>query len=928
MTAAVRVADLQSIAERLGDIPDVDTLARRCHAILEDVADAEYTGIYLYDLSLRHLRLHCAKGFSEKERRHAEETAWERHPGWVVRNRRMLHVPDAQRNHQPATKSSARSFEVRSRLYLPVIAGQKCVGAFGIAGSRAHQFSDEHIAVLRFVTSVAGLAFHQLSSRSQLETANQRLREGNELLVASKQRAERLRHEAESANAAKAEFLAMMSHEMRTPLGAMIGLGDLIAETRLDHDQADLLRRLRGNADLLLHHIDDILDFSRLEAGSIQLRESFFDPVDLFDDVAVAMAGAVPQGVELTFDVARNVPRQLWGDVRRVRQVLLNLVSNALKFTHRGHVEVRAVAEGEDDDGVRVRYEVSDTGPGVATAERQRIFDRFVRGEGQRPEAARGTGLGLAICRSLASLMGGEVGLADSDAVGSTFFLRLPHTVESGTANASGVELSRRHALVCAPSEALRRSLRSVLQQWGAAVIECSQLSDALRDNLLSSCELLLVDADGLTSDDRAQLERIARERGERLIVIGCAEPSRCLQLARQHGCATTSKPVRRRALADALRHACAAKRRRQPKQTPATPPRHTHARRILLAEDDQDSAFVVRRVLEARGVCVDIAPPGTEAYELATSRAYDLILTDYSMPGLTGAELTAAYRRWEHERRLPRIPIALLSAYALPHYREQALHAGADEFLLKPIRTDELSRSLRRLFDPRPMVLVVCGDGERRALLRRQLDGHACVRVHVVDDERAALEVQAVRGVALLLLDVDASKELGADVIELTRRANALGSQVAALLHPDDRRAQEDAKAAGIVEHIDRSAPASTLAHSIEQLLMADSAPRASERIEVDVDDCLLDLIPAYLERRRADVDELRALLQAGDLRRASRIGHDMKGTGSGYGFAAISEIGAVIERSARAGNRVELDGACRRLAQYLQRVHVRSSA
>ena len=502
--------------------------------------------------------------------------------------------------------------------------------------------------------------------------------------------------QALAATRAKSEFLAAMSHEIRTPMNAVIGLTDLLLDTPLASGQRHLVETVRSSGDVLLKVINDILDFSRIEAGRLEVEHTALDPEALVEEVARLMGQrAAARGLDLVAYVAADVPRDLVGDPGRTRQVLLNLVGNAIKFTDRGDVAVRVHAVDVTDARATLRVEVADTGVGIAPAAQARLFEAFTQADASTTRRFGGTGLGLAISRGLVELLGGRLGVESAVGAGATFWFTLPCDRAGGAA--VPVMVTPPHdtrVLVVDDSPASRSMLAQVLGDAGLSVEVAASADEAaellatgpaphvmLLDESLGVDVLRVVDALGAGSAPPVGLLLLSPR------LAGSADagpaPTRLL------------KPVRRVELMDALDRV-----RRPPVEAPATPLEPARVgsaavASVLVAEDNPVNQHVARLMLEHCGCRVTVVENGLQAVEAVAAGAFDLVLMDCQMPVLDGLEAT---RRIRH-LRVPahRVPIVALTANALAGDRERCLAAGMDDYLAKPVRREDVRQVLAR---------------------------------------------------------------------------------------------------------------------------------------------------------------------------------------------------------------------------------------
>ena len=528
------------------------------------------------------------------------------------------------------------------------------------------------------------------------------LRTTNAQLSDALAESERLSSLAEQANAAKDTFLAMISHEMRTPMGAILGLSELLEPGMPEAEHADFLRRIRSNAHALVGIIEDLLDLSKLEAGGVRFETQPFRPVELVEDVAESLAErAFSKGLELILDVDPAIVPVVCGVPSRLRQVLVNLLGNAIKFTDRGEVYLRVELLKVGTEGASVRYSVGDTGCGIPSDMREQIFDRFVRVEKAGTGSVKGTGLGLSICRLLLEGMGSEIELESKEGKGSVFSFELAHPVPDDVAAPEPKQdrpLHGRRVLLVEPLERVRAALVRMLDGLGAAVVEVSSVEQALRDASEGRFDTLIHDSRrGLALADQVMAELTRASDGSPPTRVILTAPQDQLGLAQREEALLIAKPVGLRNLAMAFAPAD-----KQPRTDAADrAPTRSLTGHVLIVDDDPDNLLWLDRVLRREGLTVDVASDGKAGLRRLLERDYALLVTDVEMPVMDGLELATRVRALEASGGRPRLPIVAVSAHALLEHSDRAIEARIDEFLTKPVPSDALAQVLERLLDP-----------------------------------------------------------------------------------------------------------------------------------------------------------------------------------------------------------------------------------
>ncbi len=515
---------------------------------------------------------------------------------------------------------------------------------------------------------------------------------------------------AEAANLAKRRFVSVVSHELRTPLNAISGMADLLRDTQLNREQADMLQTLRGSSRVMLGLIEDVLDFSKIEAGKVVLERTDFDLHALVNSTCrIVAAQAAAKGVEFVVSLMPEVPPAVRGDPHHLRQVLINLAGNAVKFTDAGSVTVHVSVQAETESNVRLKFSIRDTGIGIAPEAQSKIFDSFTQADQSTTRRFGGSGLGTTIAKQLVQLMGGRIGLESAIGLGSTFWVEIDLEKQPEHAEAASGDLAGARILLVGFPPQERAAMEEALGGWGAAATAVASVEDGVA-RLVSEISLAKPYHSALlyaSGEDLQLAQRFRRAAPNPAPPTVLAVPRdadvRRFEVLSSGFASVLELPFDKRRLFNVLHSVAAGEEVHEGVVRLQDYARRGAAAvklRVLVADDNPTNREVIGKILERSGHAVTLVNDGEQTLDAVEADAHDLVILDRNMPGMGGMQALQALRLMTRGRE--RLPVIMLSADATPEAKREALAAGADVFLPKPIEALRLLDEIQRLAAPK----------------------------------------------------------------------------------------------------------------------------------------------------------------------------------------------------------------------------------
>ncbi len=846
-------------------------------------------------------------------------------PGKVFAESKLIWIEDMLSSESLFPPVFAVKRNLSGATCFPIFSNRRIIGVLETFSHKPQPYNYKYITLLsELCGNIGSFIEGKIIEDTLLENLQKRKHELREL------------GNAKAANYQKSLFLANLSHEIRTPLNAVLGLSELLLETSLNGEQSEFLRSIQRNSENLLGLINEVLDFSKIEAGELRIKNVNFDFRKIVEDVIESLYfKAEKKGIALFCDIDLDLPEMLLGDPDRLRQVLLNLVGNAIKFTDHGKVIIKLKLKRINYHGcAELECSVADTGIGIAKKDQDLIFNKFTQVTGVNWEAIGGTGLGLNICKSLIESMGGNIWVESEKSKGTNFVFQISLPITKNNQSSIKNLFNGQRILVFNDKSTELSNLAHTLSYGGLEVLESNtipQMLELLLDSANKThiliCEDVLPDETQYFLEEQMQSNQNLKGLNIVMFFPNCSSTN-VPKIEFGENIHALYKPVSQNYLITKLCNIFASRTAKIAKAETLIEDISINNYRILVVEDNFDNQRVAITILQKAGYQTDLAENGQIALDKCQFNKYDLILTDLQMPLVNGFKLTKKLRESEKQNNCAETPIIALSAHAVKGISEKCLAAGMNDYLPKPLKKEVLLQKIEKFITSHPLILIADDSQEIRKLLENYLK-HEKYRLLFAENGKEALEVFERNPIEMILLDMQMPIFNGFETM-LEIRKTGFDKPIIALTGFDSYEEQQKCLTNGCSDYLLKPFDKRTILQTIKNNLLKGQVENLTEKsvtalTENDVimiDPNIIDLVPAFLQQRQKDVNKLRELTANKNLDAIYVISHQMKGCGEGYGFQKITVLGKEMEKAVKSADFPMISQLTNFLERYLQKV------
>jgi len=721
------------------------------------------------------------------------------------------------------------------------------------------------------------------------------------------------KEKAESSNQMKTEFIASISHEIRTPLNAIVGMSELMQETVLNAEQKEFMSTIWSGSQSLLHLINDLLDVSKIEAGQVDIETIEFDPLQIGSQtLQILQSRAQSKKLDFWFICTPSPAPLVLGDPNRIRQILLNLITNAIKFTDQGSVILRLKWKASPENSIQLSFEVEDTGIGIPPKSQSLIFEKFTQVH-EHSRKMGGLGMGLNISLLLATAMGGALSFDSEPNQGSIFRFEITLPLLKAAEPINSSALPEIQIIASTPRKAL---IQASLEAWGLKTQIHAENPEP------KPTQIMVLDLSLPTEIIDKQLQKLGLSHTKGMLLSDPKSESKHEELLSAQNLHWIHPPFIPEDVAEFFQfNAKPETGKTIEPHLGSEHPKFQKSPHILLVEDNPENQLLAKRWLELEGYRTTSALNGIEAIQAYQEMNFELILMDIQMPKMNGLDASQKIRELEAQSGRQRTPIIAFTAHAVAHYRKEAFEMGMDDYMTKPIRRERLVSILNKWIDTQIHILVIDDDPLNHTLIEAYLRGQNNLAIEKALTAAQGAKMLEKKAFSLILLDMEMPGKNGYHFARELKQIKKF-QQLPILAITGHRGENERQKCleAGASEFLEKPFSKTELLERMRQIL---SPPLPSnEKKQIIVDPEIADLIPIFIENILKQIQNLEPNLINREWRPLMRFGHSLKGSGASFGFQSVSDWGARLETAALQENFASYSEHFKALENFLKQV------